>query len=266
MQYSPAPVRRKVPDVTANLPALLTNGLRLARRELPLLMIILVIAGGMWVFVAISEEVVEGDTHAVDEAVMLALRSPADRADPLGPSWVEELARDATAFGSVGVVTFITLATAIFLSLQGKGRAAVFVVIAVASGTALSFALKSGFDRPRPDLVSHATAVFTTSFPSAHAMMSAVAYLTLGTLLARMQERRRLKIYVIVLAILMTVAVGVSRVYLGVHWPTDVLAGWAAGASWAMLCWTVALWLQRSRRVEPTLGDPAPANVTTPPR
>ncbi len=232
-----------------------TRALGIAKRELPLLIAILAIAGGLWTFIAVSEEVMEGETRAVDEAVLLLLRNPADTGDPLGPGWVEELARDATAFGSVGVLTFITLAAAGFLALQGKGRAAIFVIVAVAAGTALSFALKSGFDRPRPDLVSHATEVYTASFPSAHAMMSAVVYLTLGTLLARMQERRRLKAYVITLAILMTVLVGVSRVYLGVHWPTDVLAGWAAGASWAMLCWAVALWLQRHRQVEPTPGD-----------
>jgi undecaprenyl-diphosphatase len=241
--------------------ALFKKVVHAASRELPLLLAILLIAGGMWAFVAVSEEVIEGDTRAADEAVLLALRNPADRADPIGPGWVEELGRDATALGGVGVLTFITLAVAGFLTLQGKGRAAVFVVIAVAGGIALSFALKSGFDRPRPDLVPHGSIVYTASFPSGHSMMSAVVYLTLGTLLARFQTRRRLKIYVIALAVLMTLVVGVSRVYLGVHWPTDVLAGWAAGATWAMLCWAVALWLQRHRQVEPTPDDTTTADA-----
>lgn len=239
--------------------ATLKKGVRVAGRELPLVLAILLIAGGLWAFVAVSEEVIEGDTHAVDEAVLLALRNPADRGDPIGPGWVEELGRDATALGGVGVLTFITLAVAGFLALQGKGRAAIFVVIAVAGGITLSFLLKSGFDRPRPDLVSHGSIVYTASFPSGHSMMSAVVYLTLGTLLARFQTRRRLKIYVIVLAVLITLVVGVSRVYLGVHWPTDVLAGWAAGASWAMSCWAVALWLQRHRQVEQTADEMAAA-------
>ena len=123
------------------------------------------------------------------------------------------------------------------------------MVIAIASGIALSFALKAGFDRPRPDLVPHGSVVYTTSFPSGHSMLAATVYPTLGALLARLQPEKRLKAYVL-LAILVTIAVGVSRVYLGVHWPTDVLAGWAAGATWATISWAAVLWMQRSRKVE----------------
>jgi undecaprenyl-diphosphatase len=81
-------------------------------------------------------------------------------------------------------------------------------------------------------------------------MMSAVTFLTLGSVLAQSQRRRRLKAYLILLALLTTLAVGVSRVYLGVHWPTDVLAGWAVGAGWALICWLVARWLQQRGAVE----------------
>jgi len=233
------------------------NLARPARRELSLIAAILLIAGGLWTFVAVSEGVVEGNTHVFDEMVLLSMRTPQDHSDPIGPGWVEEFARDVTALGSVGVLTFISLAAAGFLVLRGKRRAAVFVIVAIAGGIALSFGLKSAFDRPRPDLVSHGAAVFTKSFPSAHSMMSAVVYLTLGTLLARFQSLRRLKIYVISLAVLITLAVGVSRVYLGVHWPTDVLAGWAGGAAWAMLCWATLLWLQRKQQIEETAVDGA---------
>jgi undecaprenyl-diphosphatase len=234
---------------------LLRSVLQLAVRELGLLAAILTIAGGLWTFVGISEEVLEGETHAVDEAVLLALRNPADRSDPIGPAWVEELGRDVTALGGVGILSFITVAVVIFLVLQGKHRTAAFVVAAIASGMLLSFALKSGFDRPRPDLVPHGSRVYTASFPSGHSMMSALVYLTLGTLLARIQPRRRLKVYIVALAVLITLAVGTSRVYLGVHWPTDVLAGWAAGACWAMACWVLVFWLQRRRRLEPTVDE-----------
>jgi undecaprenyl-diphosphatase len=248
----PITADREEPSVKPDPIAILKRAVRVAGQELPLVLAILLIAGGLWAFVWVSEEVIEGDTRAADKTVLLALRSPADRGDPIGPGWVEELGRDATALGGVGVLTYITLAVAGFLALQGKGRAAIFVIIAIACGITLSFALKAGFDRPRPDLVSHGSIVYTASFPSGHSMMSAVVYLTLGALLARFQTRRRLKAYVIVLAVLITLIVGASRVYLGVHWPTDVLAGWAAGASWAMLCWAVALWLQRHRHVEQT--------------
>jgi undecaprenyl-diphosphatase len=143
--------------------------------------------------------------------------------------------------------------------LDRKAHAALFVVAAVGGGMLLSTLLKMGFDRPRPDLVPHGALVYTASFPSGHATLSAVVYLTLGALLARVQPRFVLKFYLLGLAIVLTVTVGVSRVYLGVHWPTDVLAGWALGAAWALFCWAAALWLQRRGQVEGPGPDPAAA-------
>lgn len=223
---------------------------RIAMRELPLLVLLCIVAGGVWAFVEIAEEVREGEFRRIDTAIMLALRSAGDAADPLGPGWVEEMARDVTALGSFVVIAVAALSVAGFLFLQRKGRAATFILVAVGSGAALSLLLKAGFDRPRPDLVPHATAVYTSSFPSGHSMTAAVAYLTLAAVLIRVQTRRRLKAYVLSLAMLLTLAVGISRVYLGVHWPSDVLAGWSAGAAWAVLCWGIALWMQREGRVE----------------
>ncbi len=185
----------------------------------------------------------EGETHAFDTAVLLALRSPTDTADPLGPGWVEELGRDVTALGGIGVLVALTLAVAGFLWLDGKRREMWFVLAAVAGGQVASTLFKLGFDRPRPDLVPHGSITYTSSFPSGHAMMAAVTYLTLAALLAREQPRRRMRAYLLAVAVIVTLAVGISRVYLGVHWPTDVLAGWAAGAAWALMCWTIADWL-----------------------
>jgi undecaprenyl-diphosphatase len=193
---------------------------------------------------------VEGELHAIDRAILLALRSPGNPADPIGPAWVQELGRDVTALGGNLMTTFVTVAAMGFLALQGKRRAALFVAVAVASGGMLSALLKSGFDRPRPDLVPHEAVVYTSSFPSGHAMTSAVVYLTLAAVLGRVLARRPQQIYFLSLALLITVAVGVSRVYLGVHWPSDVLAGWSAGAAWAMLCWAAALWMQKKGEVE----------------
>jgi undecaprenyl-diphosphatase len=226
-------------------------------RELGLLAAIAVAAGSLWLFVEVADEVVEGETHAVDQHILLLLRNPEDRSDPIGPGWLEELGRDVTALGGMGILTFITLASALFLLLRGQRRGALFVLVAIASGIVASTLLKSGFDRPRPDLVAHHSLVYTASFPSGHSMMSAVVYLTLGALLARMQPDRRLKAYVLSLAVLVTFFVGISRIYLGVHWPTDVLAGWAAGAAWAMFCWVIVLWLQRHKQVEYSVEDEA---------
>jgi undecaprenyl-diphosphatase len=148
------------------------------------------------------------------------------------------------------VLGIITVAVAGLLWLQGLHRTMVFLVVAVVGGMLVSTLFKLGFDRPRPDLVPHGAAVFTASFPSGHSMMAAVAYLTLAVLSARVQARRVIKVYLIVLAALLTVAIGVSRVYLGVHWPTDVVAGWCAGAAWALSCWLVARGLSRIGAVE----------------
>jgi undecaprenyl-diphosphatase len=163
---------------------------------------------------------------------------------------MQEAARDITALGSPTVLALLTLIAGGFLLLDGKRHLAIFVYASVASGGLVSAVLKSLFQRPRPDLVPYATTVANTSFPSGHSMLSAVAYLTLGAMLARSQQRKRLKAYFLLVAALLTLLVGVSRVYLGVHWPTDVLAGWTAGASWAILCWLVARWLQRRRTIE----------------
>ena len=198
----------------------------------------------------------EGETHAFDTRLLLALRSPADPSDPLGPGWMEELGRDITALGGIGVLTGLTARRRRLPLAAGKARLHVAGAIAVSGGQAFSMLAKHGFDRPRPDLVPHGMQVYTTSFPSGHSMMAAVTYLTLATLVARVQPTRALKIYVLTLAVLVTVAVGVSRVYLGVHWPTDVLAGWAAGAAWALGCWLVARWLADRGAVEPETPEP----------
>jgi undecaprenyl-diphosphatase len=223
---------------------------RIGWRELAPLLLLCLAAGSVWIFIEIADEVVEGELHEIDQAILLALRSPDNPADPLGPGWLQELGRDVTALGGNLLTTFVTVAAMGFLAFQGKRRAAVFVGVAVGSGALLSALLKTGFDRPRPDLVPHETIVYSSSFPSGHAMTSAVVYLTLAAVMGRVQAQRRMQIYFLSLALLITVAVGISRIYLGVHWPSDILAGWAAGAAWAVLCWSIALWMQTKGEVE----------------
>jgi undecaprenyl-diphosphatase len=217
----------------------------------------LVVLGlGLFAFIGIAEEVREGDTLRFDRWLLLALRAPGDPGDPLGPAWVEEMFRDFTALGGTGVLGLLTVASVGYLWLLGLRRVAVFLLLAIVGGLLLSLSLKTGFQRPRPDLVTHAAVIYTSSFPSGHSMLSAVVYLTGGALLAVVHSARRVRVYLIGCSILVTLLVGASRVYLGVHWPSDVLAGWAAGAAWAAACWLAAHWFQERGGIERGASSP----------
>ena len=211
---------------------------------------LLILGFGVFAFIGIADEMREGDTLRLDRWLLLVLRASGDPGDPLGPAWVEEMFRDFTALGGIGVLGLLTLVSVGYLWLQGLRRTAWFLLLAILGGLLLSLALKAGFHRPRPELVSHGSLIYTSSFPSGHSMLAAVVYLTGGALLAVVHGARRVWIYLIGCAVLATLLVGVSRVYLGVHWPSDVLAGWAAGAAWAAACWLVANWLQQVGRIE----------------
>ena len=221
----------------------------LGAHEMTVLLALASIVAGVWVFALLADEVVEGGTQAFDEKLLLAFRHSGDHA-PLGPPSVQQAARDITALGGVAVLTVVTAIAAGFLALDGRRHMALFVCGSVGSGLAVSTILKDSFHRVRPDLVPFDVFVSGASFPSGHSMMSAVTYLTLGALLARSQSRKRVKAYFLLIALLLTTAVGVTRVYLGVHWPTDVLAGWTAGAVWALLCWLAARRLQSRHTLE----------------
>lgn len=198
------------------------------------------IASSLWLFIEIAEAVVDGETGKVDTAILMFFRSPVDPAQPFGTEWLREFVRDISGLGSPGVLGLLVAAMIIFLLFSEKRKAALFVLLATLSGGLVSILLKEVFGRPRPDLVPHSSLVYSTSFPSGHAMLSAVVYLTLGAMVARVIPSRWLKAYVMGIAATLTILIGVSRIYLGVHWPSDVLAGWAAGASWALGCWLVA--------------------------
>jgi undecaprenyl-diphosphatase len=233
--------------------------IRLLKRTGPferlILLMMVLCASALFAFGSLADEVIEGDTREFDTLILLALRNQADLSDPIGPIWFEEIMRDFTALGGVAVLVSITLVVLSYLVLVNKRRVAAMVAAAIGGGLLLSSVLKWGFDRPRPDLVPHFSAVVTQSFPSGHAMLSAIVYLTLGVLLARTQSEPKVKVYFLAVAVAATLVVGMSRVYLGVHWPTDVLAGWTVGAGWAAMCWMVMLWLQGRGAVEVESSD-----------
>jgi len=196
-------------------------------------------------FVQLSNVVLSGGTQQFDVAVLKALRHPDDLSRPIGPRWLPEAAVDLTALGSGWVIGLVVLAVVGFLALQAMWRTAGFVFVASVGGWVLNAALKVFFQRPRPDVVPHLREVMSLSFPSGHAMTSAAVYLTLGAMLMRISERRATKIYCMVTAAFVTVLVGSTRVYLGVHYPSDVVAGWLIGMSWAIGCWLVERSIER---------------------
>jgi undecaprenyl-diphosphatase len=205
------------------------------RTETLVLLSALGVVGGVLSFAAIADEMREGETQALDQRTLLWFRQADDLGRVIGPPWVGEAARDLSALGSIAVLILLVLLLAGFLLLSRRRRAAGFVILAPATGALLCYLLKDVFDRGRPDLGPRLDMVIFASFPSGHSMLSAIVYLTLGGLLAQMVRPRRLKAYALASAMLLAFLVGMSRIVLGVHYPTDVLAGWAAGLAWTFL-------------------------------
>ena len=212
----------------------------LARRELSWLVVGLGACVLLFLFITLAGEVTDGDTQAFDTRILQALRDPADPARPIGPAWLEGSMIDLTAIGGPTVLGLTVVIVAGFLALQTRYRTALVVAITSFSAELLSNVMKHAFNRPRPSIVPHLREVFTSSFPSGHAMESAIVYLTLGAILMRAAESRITKIYIFATVVLLTSLVGISRVYLGVHYPTDVIGGWIIGFMWASICWLVA--------------------------
>jgi len=222
-----------------------------ANTDLAMLAVMAVIVVTSWLAIELADEVLEGTTQRYDEWVLRLLRTPGDMTDPIGPAWFEDMWRDVTALGSATVLTLVTVACAGYLLMRKQYGMLVLLAVATVGGQLVSLLLKGLVDRPRPAFDSGVGYVATSSFPSGHSMLSAVVYLTIGALVARASSPYRDKVYVLTLAMLVTLLVGVSRVYLGVHYPTDVLAGWSIGVIWALLCWLVAQYLQKRGAIEP---------------
>jgi undecaprenyl-diphosphatase len=192
--------------------------------------------------------VAEGEATSFDREILLLMRN---QDAPAGPSWLLAVMRDITALGGHTILVIVVLAVTSYLLLLRDGAAAFFVFAAALTGTITNSILKLLFDRARPDFVTHLTEVASLSFPSGHAAMSAVVYLTLGTLLAATHRSFAFRAYFIGIAIALVILVGLSRIYLGVHYPTDVIAGWCFGTVWALGCRIVFRRFQQKRLVKP---------------
>lgn len=205
--------------------------------------------GALGGFFEFASEVREKETEKFDKVVLLAFREPGDFSDPIVSNRMEEVARDLTAMGGVTILTIVTLTSFGIALFSGRAKLGCLGVLAVVAGSVITSFLKQSYNRPRPNLVEHGTWVYNASFPSGHSMMAAVVYLTLGILVARTQPRQRVRIFIVSISVLLTILVGLSRVYLGVHWPTDVAGGWMLGGAWASLFWLVAM------KIDPLRAD-----------
>jgi undecaprenyl-diphosphatase len=192
------------------------------------------------VFVVLMCVISSPQIQAFDDSVVRSLRESGDPANPIGPDWIKELARDYTALGGYGVLTTLTALIAIFLGLDGKHRRARFMIFVVAVGYLVMIALKAAVGRPRPEIVPYLSHFHSASFPSGHSMMSAVVYILCSLMLADLTTHKRVGWLLAIAPIVISACVGFSRVYMGVHFPTDVLAGWCAGVTWALGCWLIA--------------------------
>ena len=234
---------------------------RFLRTEAGPLSILAVGAAALASFLHImSETMVEGETRALDLGILEALRRPGQPGVPVGPAWLTEVARDLSSMGSLSVLIFVALVVIGFALVRRRYCAAAMIALSLGGGMGVCQFLKDYFERERPPLAYRLESVVNASFPSGHAMLSAVFYLTLAALLARVQTKQRLKFYVVAVAAVTAGLVGLTRIYLGVHWTTDVLAGWSVGAAWAVACWLASfLWERVTQDGLDGTGAPASA-------
>lgn len=225
----------------------LVRGMRDLRIATVPVLLMALLAGGIYTFVAVANDVSENELQRFDNGLLLLFRQPGDLSAPIGPSWVAQSVVEITTLGGYPVLVTLVTAIAGFLLVYRKFGPAIFMLASIISGTMVSHLLKIVYDRPRPDIVDHLVATHTASFPSGHATMSAVVYLTLATMIVRLVDDVAVRIYVILMAVLLTFMVGMSRIYLGVHWPSDVIAGWALGTAWACLSWLAVTALRALR-------------------
>lgn len=182
-----------------------------------------------WVFVRIAGEVREGETQAFDVAVLRFME--AQKTELL-----DRVAIEITFLGTGVIVLTIVAISGMFLWLTKHKHSALLLMVSTAGGILLNGLLKAGFDRPRPQVFEWGQHTVSSSFPSGHAMSAAAVYMTVAYLAARLQRRRISRALTLLAAVIVIALIAASRLYLGVHYPTDVLAGVVIGIAWAALC------------------------------
>ena len=222
------------------------RALRIARSEIAVLSALFVVALGVMTFVEVADDMTEADGQAFDQAVLHWFQPVPGQ--PRGPWWLHEAAADLTSLGGISVLTLFALIAVTFLVIQRKRLSALMLVIGLGGGVVLSEGLKSLFERARPPVAYQAVDTLNASFPSGHALLSTVFYLTLGVMLTRAFSQNHFKAFVLGAAMLIALLIGLTRVYLGAHWASDVFAGWSVGAAWAMVLWLIAYGFERRQR------------------
>lgn len=213
------------------------------RRQPPWLIVAVgAVALGGLVLTAAGFLIDRGMQLSFDRAILLALHG--------GPRWLASAMIDITALGGPTVLVIVVAATLGLLAIQRHWLTAALVLGGTLSGSVVVGIAKTLVGRARPMVTDHLVAVSSPSFPSGHAANSATVYLTLALLIVQIVERRALRAYILLSTALGVTAIGCSRVYLGVHWPSDVLAGWSFGALWAIAWWATgaAIRLRRAER------------------
>lgn len=186
-------------------------------------------AAGTAAFVWVARHVMSGATQAFDEAVIRWLGL--HHAKTLDAFMLE-----VTALGTGTVVIMIVAVAGLFLVLTGHKYSAILLLASTGGGIVLNGILKLGFNRPRPSIFLPEVHTVSSSFPSGHAMSAAIVYSTVAYLAARLHKRRWARVMVMLTAFFVIALISISRLYLGVHYPSDVVAGVAIGLAWAGFC------------------------------
>lgn len=205
------------------------------------------VAAAVLLLAVVGDAIEDGAHFAFDRAILLWARGGSAHGVPIGPDWFRAAMLDITAIGGVTVLVLMVTLVAGFLAIGRHWLTLSLVLGGTISGSIAVSIAKGLVGRARPTVTDHLVSVASQSFPSGHAANSAIVYLTMATLLSQLVESRAARTYLFAAAALIVTAIGASRVYLGVHWPSDVLAGWAFGTLWAVAWWAIGAWARLRR-------------------